>query len=86
MERCLCPSRSTRIRQHQIQKLEKHLGVTLLERTNKRVALTAVREKIVEHARRVLDEASMVEGVARTSRGPLVGPLKLGVIPTLRPT
>jgi LysR family hydrogen peroxide-inducible transcriptional activator len=69
----------------QLQKLEKHLGVTLLERTNKRVALTAVGEKVLEHARRALEEASLVEGVARASRDPLVGPLKLGVIPTLAP-
>lgn len=69
----------------QIKKLEDELGVTLLERTNKRVALTPVGAQIVEHARRALAEAARMEAVARAARDPLVGPLKLGVIPTLAP-
>ena len=69
----------------QIKKLEEELGVTLLERTNKRVALTPVGGQIVEHARRALAEAAQMEAVARAARDPLVGPLKLGVIPTLAP-
>lgn len=69
----------------QIRKLEGELGVTLLERTNKRVALTPVGAQILEHARRALAEAAQMEEVARAARDPLVGPLKLGVIPTLAP-
>lgn len=69
----------------QIKKLEDELGVTLLERTNKRVALTAVGGQILEHARRALAEAAQMEAVARAARDPLVGPLKLGAIPTLAP-
>ena len=69
----------------QIRKLEEALGVTLLERTNKRVRLTAVGSQILDHARRALDQAHEIEQVARASRDPLVGPLKLGVIPTLAP-
>jgi len=69
----------------QIKKLEDELGVTLLERTNKRVALTPVGSQILEHARRALAEAAQMEAVAQAARDPLVGPLKLGVIPTLAP-
>jgi LysR family hydrogen peroxide-inducible transcriptional activator len=69
----------------QIRKLEEHLGVTLLERTNKRVALTPICEKIIDHARKALEEASLVEAVAKASRDQLADPLKLGVIPTLAP-
>jgi len=69
----------------QIKKLEEELGVTLLERTNKRVALTPVGSQILEHARRALAEAAQMEAVARAARDPLVGPLRLGVIPTLAP-
>jgi LysR family hydrogen peroxide-inducible transcriptional activator len=69
----------------QIRKLEQELGVTLLERTNKRVALTAVGRQILVHAESALAEARQMEAVARTARDPLVGPLKLGVIPTLAP-
>jgi LysR family hydrogen peroxide-inducible transcriptional activator len=69
----------------QIRKLEEHLGVTLLERTNKRVDLTPICERIIDHARKALEEASLVEAVARASRDQLADPLKLGVIPTLAP-
>jgi LysR family hydrogen peroxide-inducible transcriptional activator len=69
----------------QIRKLEIELGVTLLERTNKRVDITPVGSQILIHAQRALAEASQMEAVARAARDPLVGPLKLGVIPTLAP-
>jgi LysR family transcriptional regulator, hydrogen peroxide-inducible genes activator len=69
----------------QIKKLEDELGVTLLERTNKRVDITPVGQQILIHAQRALAEAGQMEAVARAARDPLVGPLKLGVIPTLAP-
>jgi LysR family transcriptional regulator, hydrogen peroxide-inducible genes activator len=69
----------------QIKKLEDELGVTLLERTNKRVDLTPVGAQILTHAQRALAEAGQMEAVAQAARDPLVGPLKLGVIPTLAP-
>jgi LysR family hydrogen peroxide-inducible transcriptional activator len=69
----------------QLLKLEQQLGVTLFERNNRRVSITPIGEKILEHARRALEEAGFVESVAKTSRDQLVGPLKLGVIPTLAP-
>ena len=69
----------------QIRKLEDGLGVKLLERTNKRVDLTPVGRQIVEHARQALAAAREMETVASASRDPLVGPLRLGVIPTLAP-
>jgi LysR family hydrogen peroxide-inducible transcriptional activator len=69
----------------QIRKLEDELGVTLLERTNKRVDLTPVGSQILEHARRALAETAQIESVARAARDPLVGALRLGVIPTLAP-
>ena len=69
----------------QIRKLEEELGVTLLERTNKRVDVTPVGRQILEHAQRVLAEAGQIESVARAARDPLVGALRLGVIPTLAP-
>ena len=69
----------------QIRKLEQELGVTLLERTNKRVELTPVGSQILAHAREALAHAAEMEAVARAARDPLVGPLKLGVIPTLAP-
>jgi LysR family hydrogen peroxide-inducible transcriptional activator len=69
----------------QIRKLEEMLGVRLLERTNKRVDLTAVGSQLLSHAREALAHASAMEAVAQAARDPLVGPVKLGVIPTLAP-
>src|SRR5579863_6545218 len=69
----------------QIRKLEEELGVTLLERTNKRVDITPVGSQILQHARRALAEAGQMEAVARAARDPMLGPLKLGVIPTVAP-
>jgi LysR family hydrogen peroxide-inducible transcriptional activator len=69
----------------QLRKLEGDLGVILFERTNKRVALTPIGEKILTHARRALGEASLMEAVAKASHDQLAGPLRLGAIPTLAP-
>jgi LysR family hydrogen peroxide-inducible transcriptional activator len=69
----------------QIRKLEEELGVTLLERSNKRVDVTPVGRQILEHAQRVIAEAGQIESVAQAARDPLVGALRLGVIPTLAP-
>ncbi len=69
----------------QIRKLESELHVTLLERNNKRVDITPAGQRILVHAQRALAEARQMEEVARATRDPLVGPLKLGVIPTLAP-
>jgi LysR family transcriptional regulator, hydrogen peroxide-inducible genes activator len=69
----------------QLRKLEDELGVMLIERTNKRVEMTPVGNQILIHAQRALAEAGQMEAVARAARDPLVGPLRLGVIPTLAP-
>jgi LysR family transcriptional regulator, hydrogen peroxide-inducible genes activator len=69
----------------QIRKLEEELGVRLLERTNKRVDMTPVGLRILEHAQLALNAAAQIEAVARAARDPLVGPIRLGVIPTLAP-
>jgi LysR family hydrogen peroxide-inducible transcriptional activator len=70
---------------NQIRKLESELGVTLFERTNKRVVITPVGTLILTHAQRALSEARQMEDVARAARDPMVGSLRLGVIPTLAP-
>jgi len=69
----------------QLLKLEQQLGVTLFERNNRHVSITPIGERILEHARRALEEAGLVESVAKKSQDQLIGPLKLGVIPTLAP-
>lgn len=68
-----------------IKKLEDGLGVQLLERTSKRVALTRVGAQVVARARGVLEQCEGIESLARTNQAPLTGSFRLGVIPTLGP-
>jgi len=69
----------------QIRKLEEYLGVPLVERQPKRVSLTEAGAKIVERARRALQEADAIVELAKTDRDPLAGALKLALIPTVGP-
>ncbi len=69
----------------QVRKLEEYLGVPLVERQPKRVALTPTGEKIVHRARLLLQEADAIVELAKTDRDPLAGPLKLALIPTVGP-
>lgn len=69
----------------QVRKLEEYLGVPLVERQPKRVALTPTGEKIVRRARLLLQEADAIVELARNDRDPLAGPLKLALIPTVGP-
>ena len=69
----------------QIKKLEDQLGVQLVERRPRNVALTDVGEKVVARARRILQEAEDISELARASRDPLAGALRVAFIPTLGP-
>lgn len=69
----------------QLKKLEDQLGAALFERTNKSVHVTAFGEEILVRARRILAEAEAILEAGRRKSGPLSGPLRLGVIPTLGP-
>ncbi len=69
----------------QVRKLEEYLGVALVERSPKRVALTPTGQKIVERARLLLQEADAIVELARADRDPLAGALKLALIPTVGP-
>ena len=69
----------------QIRKLEEYLGVTLVERQPKRVALTDTGAQVVARARRLLKEAEDIQELARGSRDPLAGRLRVALIPTIAP-
>lgn len=69
----------------QIKKLEKYLGVQLIERTNKSVFLTAIGKEITQHARDVLLRVDAIRELANQSSDPFSGELHLGIIPTLAP-
>lgn len=67
----------------QIKKLEIELGVPLFERLNKRVILTAVGEKIVLSAMRVIQEVEYIKDISESEKDPLSGRFRLGAFPTL---
>src|SRR5687767_1923904 len=69
----------------QIKKLEKYLGIKLLERTNKSVCLTEAGLMIVKQARTILAQVEELQEIAKRSHDPFSGELKLGVFPTLAP-
>src|SRR6202008_214338 len=69
----------------QLGKLEKSLGVALVERRPRRVTVTAAGQAVTERARRMLQDADDVRRLARVSQEPLAGQLRVGLIPTLGP-
>lgn len=77
-----------------VARLEEELGVRLLERSTRSVALTAEGEVYLLHCRRALDAlqagqdlvreaAETVAGTLRVSLPPVLGPLVLGALPRL---
>ena len=69
----------------QIRKLEEELGVALVERAPRKVMLTPIGREMVERARRVIAEVEQMGEVARRSRDPEAGTVRLGLFPTLGP-
>ena len=69
----------------QIKKLEQELGVAIFERTNRAVTVTPIGEKILQHARVIIEQSDSIEQLAQAHRDPLAGPLRVGAIPTLSP-
>jgi LysR family hydrogen peroxide-inducible transcriptional activator len=68
-----------------LKELEEVLQAPLVDRTNRRVALTPLGEATVERARRLLDAAEEIVLAAQAERAPLTGTIRLGVIPTIGP-
>ncbi len=69
----------------QIKKHEEELGVILFERTKRSVQTTNLVESIVECAKRVLEQVDGLRQLAHSHQDPLLGPLRMGAIPTLSP-
>jgi len=69
----------------QLQELERRLGLTLFERGRHGATVTPEGEPVIEQARKVLAAASDLVSVASDRSGDLVGPLSIGIIPTMAP-
>ncbi|MGW3250533.1 LysR substrate-binding domain-containing protein [Streptomyces fungicidicus] len=68
-----------------VSALEETLGVTLLERTTRRVLLSPAGERLAVRAKAVLEEIGALMEEADALRAPFTGALRLGVIPTVAP-
>jgi LysR family hydrogen peroxide-inducible transcriptional activator len=69
----------------QIKKLEDFLGVTLFDRSLKRVTPTPIGREILQAARNIVEETQRIREVAQHAQDPMTRTLHLGVIPTLGP-
>ncbi|MGA1695863.1 MAG: LysR substrate-binding domain-containing protein [Arenicellales bacterium] len=69
----------------QIHKLEEELGLVLFERTNRSVHVTPVGQRVVTHARQILEQAQAIRSISREQKDPLAGALRIGAIHTLSP-
>ncbi|MET9399461.1 LysR substrate-binding domain-containing protein [Kitasatospora sp. NPDC002965] len=65
--------------------LEESLGAQLIERTTRKVIITQLGERVLEHSRRVLASLQGLTEEVEAARRPFTGPLHLGVIPTVAP-
>jgi DNA-binding transcriptional LysR family regulator len=66
---------------HQIQRLERQLGFTLLDRTSRSVALSAAGSEVLAHARAAVAAIDALEALAGEHAGGRRGELRLGFSP-----
>jgi len=69
----------------QIKKLERDLGIELIERVPRRVVLTAPGAEIVRLARAILAEVDDIHAIAGRAADPESATLRIGLFPTLAP-
>src|SRR5262249_40401255 len=68
-----------------IKELESVLQAALVDRTKRSVVLTPLGRETVERARRIIADGEELACVARATRQPLCGTVRLGAIPTVGP-
>ncbi|MEO1488410.1 MAG: hydrogen peroxide-inducible genes activator [Pseudomonadota bacterium] len=68
-----------------IRELESLLGITLVERSRRVVRFTSLGEQVVAKANRLLREAEELSDLVQAAGQPLVGQLRMAVIPTIAP-
>src|SRR4051812_20081781 len=68
---------------HQVQELEKRFNVSLIERLGKRAHVTRAGEKLIEHARHLLDEDRRVQASMLRFTDGGVGRVRIGTSMTM---
>lgn len=69
----------------QLKKLEDYLGVQLVERHPRRIALTEAGAQVVARARRIIEASDEIVQLAELQRDPLAGRLRVALLPTIGP-
>jgi len=69
----------------QIKHLEEMFGTALLERTSRSVHPTGAGKVLAERAKQILLAVDELGDLGRSLKGQIVGPLRLGMIPTVAP-
>lgn len=69
----------------QIQKLEQEVGLSLVERTTRRVSITAAGDLLVARGRRILSELEAARDELQSLRGVQSGHLTIGAMHTMGP-
>jgi len=69
----------------QIQKLEEELDIKIFDRSKQPVVPTETGAEIIEQARVILAEKSLLLENLQNKKGVLTGELRIGIIPTLAP-
>lgn len=68
-----------------VKKLEEELDVKIFDRSRQPVKATAIGEKIVAQARKILAESKKMKELIDEEKGIVSGELRIGIIPTLAP-
>jgi LysR family hydrogen peroxide-inducible transcriptional activator len=69
----------------QIAQLERALGITVFERTKRKVLPTRAGEEVLARARTVLRDADDLADAGARLADPFAGALRVGIIPTISP-
>lgn len=69
----------------QFKKLEKEIGVSLLDRSARGVVFSEAGLAVLEKAQSILKEADGILEIGRHFKDPMAGSMRIGVIPTIGP-
>ncbi|MEQ9186534.1 MAG: LysR substrate-binding domain-containing protein [Cryomorphaceae bacterium] len=69
----------------QLKKMENDLGVVIIDRSKQPLVFTELGARIVDQARRSLDDLKIIDDLISESKGEIGGTLAVGIIPTLAP-
>ena len=69
----------------QIKKLEQVLNVILFDRSTRQVTLTSDGKRLLAQIELILENTHVLKEMAASSKEPLKGKLKIGIIPTVAP-